>query len=332
MSAVAASPISVSGARRSYGELAAITLGHALTHWYPATFYILLPLIGRELGLSYGEIGSIITAQAVAGAISNVPGGVIVDSIGRKGALMALSLFWIGFPYLVMGFSHAYWMLLVCATLIGVGNNLWHPTAIPTLAQRYPDKKGLVVSIHGMGGNVGDALAPFAAGVLLQTLSWRDVMIVNVVPGVLMSAFILIYLGRLRTETSADAPRKDVRATVRALAPLMRNRTLAMLSVSSAFRAMTQTSLLAFLPLYLANAMHYSYSAVGACMLGFQAAGFLAAPIAGAMSDRVGRRAIIASSMAMTGVVLLAMIVAGQSFAFVLLVATLGFFLFAVRR
>ena len=86
--------------KRSFREVWLITLGHALTHWYPATFYLILPLIGNELGLSYLQIGSILTTQAAAGAIANVPGGLLVDSVGRKGLLMALSLFWIGAPYL----------------------------------------------------------------------------------------------------------------------------------------------------------------------------------------------------------------------------------------
>jgi MFS family permease len=152
---------------RSMLEVWIITVGHALTHWYPSTFYILLPLIGVELGLSYGQIGMILTAQYAAGAISNLPGGILVDSMSRKGVLMAASLFWIGVPYFLMGFSDAYWVLLTCSALIGVGNNLWHPTAIPWLGRRYPERKGLVMAYHGMGGNVGDALAPLAAGALL---------------------------------------------------------------------------------------------------------------------------------------------------------------------
>jgi MFS transporter, FSR family, fosmidomycin resistance protein len=86
--------------RRSFQEVWVISLGHALTHWYPATFYLLLPLIGKELGLSYSEIGAVLTCQYLAGAIANIPGGIFVDSVGRKGLLMAVSLFWIGFPYL----------------------------------------------------------------------------------------------------------------------------------------------------------------------------------------------------------------------------------------
>src|SRR5262249_18737781 len=89
----------------SFREVGLITVGHSLTHWYPATFYLLLPLIGHDLGLSGFEIGSIISVQAMAGAISNIPGGQIVDSVSRKGLLMAISLFWVGAPYLLMSFS-----------------------------------------------------------------------------------------------------------------------------------------------------------------------------------------------------------------------------------
>jgi MFS family permease len=163
--------------RNSFRDVWLITLGHSLTHWYPATFYLLLPLIGRELGLSFSEIGLIMTCQYFAGAVSNVPGGMVVDTVGRKGLLMAISLFWVGVPYLLIGFVHSYWLLLFCVALVGIGNNLWHPTAIPTLANRYPERKGFVLSLHGMGGNVGDALAPIVIGALLATFSWRTLVI-----------------------------------------------------------------------------------------------------------------------------------------------------------
>src|SRR6266700_806177 len=187
--------------KTSLREVWLITIGHSLTHWYPATFYLLLPLIGHELGLSYVQIGSILTVQATAGALSNVPGGMLVDSVDRKGLLMAVSLFWVGAPYLLMGFSTQYWMLLGCAALVGIGNNLWHPTAIPLLARRFPERRGLAVSIHGMGGNLGDAFAPLAVGAMLAVLSWRNVMVLNVIPGVMMSCVILLSLGRMQSHS-----------------------------------------------------------------------------------------------------------------------------------
>src|SRR5882762_3597694 len=185
--------------RGSYREMWLITLGHSLTHWYPATFYLILPIIGKELGLSYSQIGLIMTCQYIAGAVANIPGGVLVDT----------SLFWVGFPYLLMGFTHSYLMLLGCVALVGFGNSLWHPTAIPTLARRFPERKGLVLSLHGMGGNVGDAIAPIVVGALLAVLSWREVVILNVVPGVVIALLLFVFLGTMQLGGKKREPSSD---------------------------------------------------------------------------------------------------------------------------
>ena len=322
--------------QRSFLEVWLITLGHALTHWYPATFYLILPIIGKELGLNYSQIGLIMTCQYLAGAVANVPGGILVDTVGRKGVLMALSLFWVGFPYLLMGFSHGYLMLLGCVALVGFGNSLWHPTAIPTLARSYPTRKGLVLSIHGMGGNVGDALAPLAIGSLLAVLTWRQVVIVNVIPGLVMSLLLLVMLGSLRVRSAKakagnDGRVQSLREYFSAVPALFRNRSLVLLTASSAFRSMTQNALLTFLPVYLAYEMGYSPLWVGAGMFALQAAGFAATPIAGHLSDRMGRRAIMMTSMGMSAVVLVFMALAGKSTAFIVFIAVLGFFLYAIR-
>jgi len=323
-----------SAGAKSFRDVWLITVGHGLTHWYPATFYLLLPLIGKELGLSYSEIGFVMTSQYVAGAISNIPGGMLVDTVGKKGLLMAVALFWIGFPYFLMSFTHSYWLLLACVTLVGIGNNLWHPTAIPTLAQRFPERKGLVLSFHGMGGNVGDAMAPLAIGALLAVLSWREIVVLNVVPGVIMACLILYYLGTMRIGARKAGEKHEgqsVSEYFSGLRELLKNRELILLSVSSGFRSMTQNGLLTFLPVFLAYEMHYSPIWVGACMFVLQAAGFAASPIAGHLSDRMGRRRILMTSMVMTGVVLAFMAFAGRSLAFVVFIAVLGFFLYAIR-
>jgi MFS family permease len=318
--------------RPAWKELWLITVGHGLTHWYPATFYLLLPLIGAELGLSYSQIGLIMTCQYVASAVANVPGGMLVDTVGRKGLLMAISLFWVGFPYLLISFTHSYVMLLVCIALVGFGNSLWHPTAIPTLAQRYPDRKGLVLSLHGMGGNVGDALAPLVVGAALAAFSWRQVVVMNVAPGLVIAALMLVFLGSIRLGTRrAQAETQSLADYARGLRELLRNRSLMLLSTGSAFRTMTQTALLTFLPVYLAHDMGYSPAWVGACLFALQAAGFAAAPLAGHLSDRMGRKHILVGSMLSSGAVLALMAFAGGSPLFIALVAVLGFFLYATR-
>jgi MFS family permease len=321
-----------SAARHPWRELWLITIGHGLTHWYPATFYLLLPLIGNELGLSYSEIGLIMTCQYIASAVANIPGGMVVDTVGRKGLLMAISLFWVGFPYLLIGFTHSYAMLLVCIALVGFGNSLWHPTAIPTLGQRYPERKGLVLSLHVMGGYVGDAIAPLVIGAALAVFSWRQVVVLNVAPGLVVALLMFAFLGTIQMGAKkAHGEGQSLRQYMAGLRVLLRNRSLVLLSTGSSFRTMTQSALLTFLPVYLARDMGYSPFVVGACLFAVQAAGFAAAPVAGHLSDRMGRKQILVASMLSSAVVLVFMALAGGSPVFVALIAILGFFLYATR-
>ena len=149
----------------------------------PGDVLLLLPLIGSELGLSYTEIGSILTSSSPPARSPTFPAAYSSTRSGRKGLLMAVSLFWVGFPYLGDGIFARLLDDAGVRAMVGIGNNLWHPTAIPWLAGRFPERRGLVMSFHSMGANVGDALAPLAVGALLTILSWRDVVLINVVPG-----------------------------------------------------------------------------------------------------------------------------------------------------
>jgi MFS family permease len=237
-----------------------------------------------------------------------------------------------------MSVSHDFWMLLVCVTLVGIGNNLWHPAAIPTLAYRYPQRKGLVLSFHGMGGNLGEAFAPIVVGALLGWFTWREVVVINVVPGITMAALILIMLGALTTSKSgaaadinAGGEKRGAREYLNDLTSLLKNKALMIVSVSASFRTMTQAGLLTFLPVYLAYELGYSTFIVGVCMTVIQVAGFIAGPIGGHLSDKMGRRRVVMSSMVLSGVMVIGMVAVGKSPLFIVFIALVGFFLYAMR-
>ena len=235
-----------------------------------------------------------------------------------------------------MGFSKDSWLLLTCAALGEIGSSLWHPTAIALLARRLPGRRGLEVWSRGMGGNLGDALAPLVAGMLLTYLTWREVVIVNIIPGIAMSAVLLYCLGRMQSkprpdEIGGEPARRSLSHVLRNFGTLLSNRTLVFICASSIFRSMTYGGLMTFLPIYLASELHYAPKWIGASMAALQIAGFIATPISGHLSDKVGRRQIIMSSMGMTAVIIVFMIFAGGSEAFVYFIAFLVFFLFSIR-
>ena len=195
-----------------------------------------------------------------------------------------------------------------------------------------------MLSFHGMGGNLGEAIAPFVIGALLAWFSWRTVVVINVVPGLTMSALILLLLGAFSmTKTKDDhainagAGAQDVKQYLRDFAGLLKNKSLMLIACSSGFRTMTQAGLLTFLPVYLAYELNYSPFAVGICLTVLQIAGFIAAPVGGHLSDKWGRKQVIMSSMLLSGAMIVGMAFAGKSMWFVVFVALVGFFLYAMR-
>jgi MFS family permease len=62
-----------------------------------------------------------------------------------------------------------------------------------------------------------------------------------------------------------------------------------------------------------------------------QVAGFVAGPVGGYLSDKMGRRRVVMSSMILSGVMVVGMVLAGKSPLFVVFIALIGFFLYGMR-
>ena len=70
---------------------------------------------------------------------------------------------------------------------------------------------------------------------------------------------------------------------------------------------------------------------LGLALAAMQSAGVVAAPVAGAWSDRVGRRPIVLAGLTASTVVIVVLMFLGHLATFVVGIAVLGFVLFAVR-
>jgi MFS family permease len=308
-----------------------VALGHTFTHWCPATFYLLLPFLVKELGLTYAQAGFLITIRVVANFAVNAPAGMLVDLIGKKGLLMALALIFTGIPYFMVGVSHKFFWVAFFMAFVGVGNYLWHPAAISTLSEKYPDRRGFAIAIHAVGPNIGESIAPLIVGVLLLYLSWRSVLLLNLIPGIVI-AFILwkFLFGKLETSVGSKK-RLSFAGYLAGVKKMAQSPSILLLVLVAGMRSMTQQGLNTFLPIYLTHHLGLSSALAGVYLSVTQTAGMIGTPIAGSISDRSGRRRVLTAGLLSSSIALLILAYFQLNWLFITGLACLGFFLYAVR-
>ncbi len=317
---------------RTNAGMWAIAGGHAMTHSYTAAFGLLLPFIARDLGLTFSQIGILIALRQTMSMVVNLPAGMIVDTVGKRNLLMGLALTWAAVPYLMISQTSSYSILMVCMTLVGIGNFLWHPAAITSISELYPGQRGYGLALHELGANLSDTLVPLAAGFLLAYLTWRQILTVNVALGVVIAALLvrmLAHVRQQRRDSATEAP--SARKYVEGIRALARNTNLLILAIVSGIRSMTQNGLTTFLPLYLVYELKLPASVVGLYLGLVQASGMVATPIAGTLSDRIGPKRVATAGMFTTSLMLLAFAAFDLGAAFVAGLALLGFFLYSMR-
>ncbi len=333
----------VFGLKQENSTLWATSIGHAYTHWFPSTFYLLLPLIKDELGLSYTEMGLLITVRYAVSTGANFPSGMVVDLLKRNAFILAMALAWTGIPYIFLGISSSYFILLLCMAIIGAGNNLWHPAAITTLHDVYPKKRGWAIGWHASAANIGDALGPFLSGILLVWMSWRHILIGSFVPGLVLGLLIWKMLGiqpEISTGLSHDdrkgnkkeeTKRLSIGEYMRGLGRLLINPNIFFLSLINGIRTLTQNGLSTFLPSYFMNLLHLSPWLSGVYLTIIQIAGIVAAPISGHLSDRHGRKRVVRMALISTSLGIFFLVFLNIQWLFIVFLGVIGFFLYSLR-
>ena len=144
-----------------------VGLGHGATHWMAAFFYLLLPFIAKDIGLSYTDAGLLVSIFHLSSLVANFGSGLMVDITGRRIVFQIVSLIVGGAALLTFGLVREFLLLTALVILLGASNNLWHPPAIAFLSDRYPGNRGYALSVHALCANLGDTVAPLAVGALL---------------------------------------------------------------------------------------------------------------------------------------------------------------------
>jgi len=160
--------------RQDARTIALIGLAHGSSHFFHLMLPPLFPLFIREFGLTYAELGLLVTTFFVISGVGQALAGFLVDRVGARPVLFA-AFGCFGLAAIATSAAQGYAGLLLGAALAGLGNSSFHPVDFTILNKRVSQPRlGHAFSVHGISGNLGWAAAPmFLAGLTALTGSWR---------------------------------------------------------------------------------------------------------------------------------------------------------------
>ncbi len=161
-------------ARDDWRTIGLVGVAHGTSHFFHLLLPPLFPLFAREFGLSWAELGLLVTVFYAISGIGQAVSGFIVDRIGARPVLMAAMLLF-ALSSLAAATAQGYAGLVLAAGLAGLGNAPFHPADFSILNQRVAHARiGHAFSVHGISGNLGWALTPvLALGISTATGNWR---------------------------------------------------------------------------------------------------------------------------------------------------------------
>jgi len=167
---------------------------HALEHMYGRAFLVLIPQIYVALGLAPIQAGLLDAVRQLSGGATSMTGGFFVDMFQhRRAHILTFSMSLIAVGYFLVSIAPTFGLILAALALASAGTALWHPPALGLLAQRFPNKRGLFISMHRSTGNIGDWLGPLIVGGLLAIVGWRWIL-GGGTPVLLFLAFVIFLL------------------------------------------------------------------------------------------------------------------------------------------
>jgi MFS transporter, FSR family, fosmidomycin resistance protein len=274
---------------------------HGVNDIFMNIYAPLLPLFIPRLGLSLAAAGGFAALINIAGSIGQMVFGPLADRwrpkvlaiIGPLVAVSAMSL-----TALVSSSA----MLAVVLTIGSLGSAAFHPTAAAIVNRVGGARRGMSMSVHVTGGQIGNAIAPilFAPFVQHFGLSWTPIL---AVPALIALASILRLVPDVRLAHGNEP------SGFGALRPYAVP--LSLLWMAVVVRTVVALGFSTFLPVMMTDrgmSVTEAGFAVGAYLVAGSVGGFAGGPCA----DRFGPRRVMGwSLLATVPLMALAMIAPG---------------------
>jgi MFS transporter, NNP family, nitrate/nitrite transporter len=286
-------------------NLALATMAFAVGFW---AWNIIAPLAAsyrEDLGLDSTQNSILVAMPVLVGSLGRIPVGALTDRFGGKRMFAILSFLSVIPVLLVMlaGNASSYVGLLASAFLLGIAGTSF-AAGIPFVNAWYePQHRGKATGIFGAGMG-GTALSAFFTPRFVEWFGYTATHLILVAALIATGVLVLAFM----QDSPAWRPNNDP-----VVPKLMGAARLAVTWQMSFLYAVTFGGFVAFstyLPTYLKVIYDFSQTDAGTRTAGFALAAVIARPLGGTLSDRLGPRPVVLTSLA--GAAILALVIATE--------------------
>ena len=322
---------------KSLGLMIGISAGHGIKHFGQGALLVMMPFIRSTFGIGDVAYGTLFAISSISSGIANVPAGMLADMYRKRVAwLLTISMLMVGAGYFLIGVSPWVWLIALSIAIVGFGTSMWHAPAFGTLAARYPQRRGIAMSAHLTGAQIGNTASPAIIGFLLggaigsfefSGFDWRWVSVGVSVP-MFITAFAVLW--RFKTAGAEADHNLDLTEYLASARRLLTNfRVLGLVSLG-AFRSAVHTSFQAYIVVYMKETLEMSAFTIGWHVSLLTLAGIVSTPIMGWLSDRVGRKPVIFVAMGSMAALVFLLLPINDGIGFTIVLGSLGLFFFSV--
>jgi FSR family fosmidomycin resistance protein-like MFS transporter len=262
---------------------------HFIHDAYPAFTGVMLPLLIDKLSLTIGQAGLMATGIRWT-TMLQVPIGYLADRVDSRFLVIAAPAV-TAICISSIGLAPSFFAVFALLLLAGLSHAAFHPASAAVVTRISGGRWGRGMSYYMTGGELGRALGPLYIAAILTAvgLAWSWIA---VIPGIVASA--LLY-GRLRGASAvrfrhpSGAVRESLARSRRGLVPL---------SLAIAFRSVAHNAIAVFVPTFaVLQGADIAYA--GGAVAAYEVGGTLGAFAGGILSDRFGRRSVLAWGLAL---------------------------------
>ena len=275
-----------------YGVVLAISFCHLLNDMMQSLLPSIYPNLKAGFGLSFGQIGLVSLVYQVTASLLQPLVGLYADRKAVPLALPGGTLFTLT-GLVILSVAPTYTILLAGAALLGIGSSVFHPESSRVVRMAAGRRHGLAQSLFQVGGNVGGALGPLGAA--LVVVRWGRSSLAFFALLALLSGVILWKVGIWYRDHGLARLAAVAHARVRH-ERLPRGKVIRSVSVLVALifsKYIYLTSLTSYFTFYLIQRFGISVRSAQLYLFIFLAATALGTVLGGPFGDRFGRKRTI---------------------------------------